>query len=266
MFKTELYSPGIGLVKLVEIGSCGGPFHYVSLTTSLPISSITAGKLNPRRGRLGLPRHSGCWTKKRQKMLTLRAGVVLVLLFSGTTARQSDSAGQYPIDTNHSTIGFSVSILNGLSKVTGKFTDFTVTLKKDEHDISKSSVSVVIQAKSINTGIAERDNHLRTADFFDVEKYPEITFRSTRIEKTGNQLIAIGTLTMHGVSKEIALPFTVSSIEKDPVTKKITTGYATRLTLNRRDFGVHWQKSVPNFVSDNVEIEINLIARALVIR
>lgn len=214
----------------------------------------------------GLPQHSAQLDEERAKMLTLRASVVLVLLFSWITARQSDSAGQYPIDTNHSTIGFSVSILNGLSKVTGKFTDFTVTLKKDENDISKSSVSVVIQAKSINTGIEERDNHLRTADFLNVEKYPEITFRSRRIEKTGNQLIAIGTLTMHAVSKEIALPFTVASIEKDPVTKKITTGYATRITLNRRDFGVYWQKSVPNFVSDNVEIEINLIARALVIR
>jgi polyisoprenoid-binding protein YceI len=71
---------------------------------------------------------------------------------------------------------------------------------------------------------------------------------------------------MHGVSKEIALPFTVASINQDPVTKKISTGYATHLTLNRRDFGVYWEKSVPNFVGDNVEIEINLIARALDIK
>jgi polyisoprenoid-binding protein YceI len=65
------------------------------------------------------------------------------------------------------------------------------------------------------------------------------------------------------VSKEIALPFTVAGIKKDPVTKKMSTGYAARLTLNRGDFGVYWEKSVPNFVGDNVEIEINLIARAL---
>jgi polyisoprenoid-binding protein YceI len=196
----------------------------------------------------------------------LKATLALVLLFSGITSLQSDSAGNFPIDNNHSTIGFTVSILGGLSKVTGKFTDFSVTLTKDENDITKSSVNVVIKAPSINTGIAERDKHLRSADFFDVEKYPEITFRSTRIEKKGNQLIALGVLTMHGVSKEIALPFTVSSIDKDPVTKKITTGYATRLMLNRREFGVYWEKSIPNFVSDDVEIEINLIARALNIK
>ena len=68
---------------------------------------------------------------------------------------------------------------------------------------------------------------------------------------------------MHRVSKEITLPFTVTGIKKDPVTKKMSTGYTAGLTLNRRDFGVYWEKSVPNFVSDNVEIEINLIARAL---
>jgi polyisoprenoid-binding protein YceI len=184
-------------------------------------------------------------------------------LIGSITFQEADTARQYPIDTNHSTVGFTVSIMGGLSKVNGKFTDFTVNLMHDEKDITKSSVSVVIKAASIDTGITERDNHLRTADFFDVEKYPDITFQSERIEKKGQQLIAVGTFTMHGVTKEIALPFSVTGIKKDPVTKKMSTGYAARLTLDRRDFGIYWEKSVPNFVSDEVEIEINLIARAL---
>src|SRR5882672_493760 len=192
----------------------------------------------------------------------LKKSLLAVLLFSTIITAQVNTARQYPIDANHSTVGFSVSIMDGLAKVSGKFTDFTVALTNDEKDITKSSVNVVIKAASINTGIAARDNHLRSADFFDVEKYPEITFQSKRIEKKGKQLFAVGTFTMHGVSKEIALPFTVTSINTDPVTKKISTGYATHLTLNRRDFGVYWEKSVPNFVGDNVEIEINLIARA----
>jgi polyisoprenoid-binding protein YceI len=196
----------------------------------------------------------------------MQTAILTALLFCTIAAQKGDTARQYPIDTNHSTIGFSVSILGGLSKVTGKFTDFTVTLTKDEKDITKSSVSVVIKAASINTGIAERDKHLRSADFFDVEKYPEITFQSQRVEKEGEALIAVGILTMHGVTKEIALPFTSTSIENDPVTKKKSTGYATRIAINRRDFGVYWEKSVPNFVSDKVEIEINLIARALNIK
>jgi polyisoprenoid-binding protein YceI len=103
-----------------------------------------------------------------------------VLFFSTIVAQQVDTARQYRIDTNHSTVGFSIPIMGGLSKVNGKFTDFTVILTNDEKDITKSSVSVIIKATSINTGIPARDNHLRTADFFDVEKYPEITFRSKR--------------------------------------------------------------------------------------
>lgn len=189
--------------------------------------------------------------------------LAIILLFSSITAQQSDTTRQYPIDTNHSTVGFTVSIMGGLSKVNGKFTEFMVDIVNNENDITKSSVRVVIKAASINTGIAERDNHLRTADFFDVEKYPNITFQSERIEKKGKQLLAAGTLTMHGVSKQIALPFSITGIKNDPSTKKMSTGYSARLTLNRRDFGIYWEKSVPNFVSDDVEIEINLIARAL---
>jgi polyisoprenoid-binding protein YceI len=196
--------------------------------------------------------------------LMIKATLAAVLLFTTITAGQVDTSKQYRIDNNHSTVGFSVPIMGGLSKVSGKFTDFTVTLTHDEKDITKSSVSVVIKAASISTGITARDNHLRTADFFEVEKYPEITFESKRIEKKGKQLIAVGTFTMHGVSKEIALLFTITGTSKDPVAKKMNIGYAAHLTLNRRDFGINWQhQTVPNFVGDNVEIEINLITKAI---
>ena len=111
--------------------------------------------------------------------------MLAVLFFSLISAAQVNIVRQYTIDTNHSTVGFSVSIMDGLSRVSGKFTDFTVTLTNDEKDITKSSVNVVIKAASINTGIPARDTHLRSADFFEVEKYPEITFQSKRIEKKG---------------------------------------------------------------------------------
>jgi polyisoprenoid-binding protein YceI len=194
----------------------------------------------------------------------LRKNLVTVLLFSTIIAAQDNTARQYPVDTNHSTIGFSVSIMDGLSKVNGKFTDFTVTLTNDEKDITNSSVSVVIKTASINTGIAARDNHLRSADFFDADKYPEITFQSQRIETKGKQLFAVGTFTMHGVSKELTLPFQITGVNKDPTSKKMNLGYSARNVLNRRDFGINWRHpSVPNFVGDNVEIEINLITRAI---
>lgn len=110
--------------------------------------------------------------------------------------------------------------MDGLSRVNGKFTDFTVTLTNDEKDITKSSVNVIIKAASINTGIPARDTHLRSADFFDAEKYPEITFQSKRIEKKGKQLFALGTFTMHGVSKEITLPFQVTGVKQRPGCQK----------------------------------------------
>jgi polyisoprenoid-binding protein YceI len=193
-----------------------------------------------------------------------KAFIAIVLLFAAISAQQSDTAKQYRIDNNHSTIGFSVPIMGGLSTVTGKFTDFTINLMNDEKDITKSSVAVTIKTTSISTGIAARDNHLRTADFFDVEKYPEITFTSKSIRKKGKGFVAAGTFTMHGTSREIELPFTITGTEKDATGKKMNVGYAAHLTLNRREFGINWENpTVKNFVGDNVEIDINLITRAI---
>lgn len=194
----------------------------------------------------------------------LKKSVLTVLLFGTIGVAQVNTVRQYPIDANHSTVGFAVSIMGSLSKVNGKFTEFAVTLTNDEKDITKSSVSVVIKAASINTGITARDNDLRSGNFFDVEKYPEITFQSKRIERKGKQLLAIGTFTMHGISKEIALPFQITGVSKDPTSKKMNLGYSARTVLNRRDYGINWtHPKVSNFVGDKVEIEINLITRAI---
>jgi polyisoprenoid-binding protein YceI len=198
---------------------------------------------------------------KGNEMIKKSLAVLLFLVVS--TAAQT-TPGTYPIDTNHSTVGFSVPILGGLSKVKGKFSEFTVTLIADDKDITKSTVNVVIKTASIDTGISARDNHLRTADFFDAEKYPEITFKSTRIDKKGSQLTLVGTLALHGVEKEVSMPFSVVGVNKDAAAKKMVIGYAGNLILNRRDFGINWtHKTNPDFVGDNIEIEINLITRAL---
>ena len=190
--------------------------------------------------------------------------LLAIVILSIAAIAQTDTPRPYPIDNGHSTVGFSVPILNGLSKVRGKFNDFAITLNEDEKDITKSSVVVVIKATSIDTGIDRRDNHLRSADFFDVEKFPEIKFESNRIEKRRKQFIAYGPLTMHGVSKEIALPFSITGTSKDATGKKMNIGYSARLTLNRRDYGINWQNpNAPNFVGDNIDIEIDLITRAI---
>ncbi len=190
----------------------------------------------------------------------LKRTLLAVFLFAVTVGAQVTTPRPYPIDNNHSTVGFSVPIFGGLSQVTGKFTDFNITLLNDEKDITKSSVSVVIKATSVNTGIEGRDRHLRTADFFDVEKFPEITFKSERIEKKGKQFIAHGPLTMHGVTKEIALPFTITGTLKNP----LTVGYSAKMVLNRRDYGINYsRKDNPTFVGDNITVEIDLVTRAV---
>jgi polyisoprenoid-binding protein YceI len=194
----------------------------------------------------------------------LKRIILPVLLFATLAVAQNGSTRPYPIDNNHSTVSFSVPILGGLSQVKGKFMDFAITLNNDEKDITKSNVSVVIKATSINTGIEGRDRHLRTADFFDVEKFPEITFKSEHIEKKGKQYIAHGPLTMHGVTKPIALPFTVTGTFKNPTNNKISVGYSAKMVLNRRDFGINYaRQDSPTFVGDNITVEIELVTRAL---
>lgn len=186
---------------------------------------------------------------------------LLVVLIAATSF--FGAVTTYEADTAHSNVGFSIPIVGGLSHVRGKFTDFTVAIIYDDKDVTKSSVNAVIKAASIDTGIERRDAHLRTADFFDAEKHPEITYKSTRVEKTGKNLVAHGTFTMHGVAKEIALPFTINGVNRDEKTGKTTLGLTARTTLNRKDFGINWGRpDNPNFLGDMVEIELNIITRA----
>ena len=114
------------------------------------------------------------------------------------------SRDKYDLDTAHSAITFSVDFM-GLSKVEGRFARYQGTVLYDEADVTKSSVTMLIRAASIWTGSDFRDNHLRTAEFFDVEKFPLITFQSQRVVKQGDGFVLIGPLTMHGVTREVAI-------------------------------------------------------------
>ncbi len=171
---------------------------------------------------------------------------------------------KYETDTAHSNISFAIPVAGGLSHVGGKFTEFKVDIVYDDKDVTKSSVTAIIKAASIDTGIERRDAHLRTADFFDVEKYPEITFKSSRVEKKGKNLIAHGTFTMHGVSREIALPFTINGVNKDPKDpNKTTLGLTARASISKKEYGMTWGRpDNPNFLGDMVQIELNVLTRA----
>ena len=199
-------------------------------------------------------------TKAMKQIISIFFGAILLLaLWAAVFAA---TVREYKIDVNHSTVGFSVPILGGLSQVKGKFADFDIAVQNEEQDITKSSVKVAIKATSIDTGIAARDNHLRTADFFDVEKFPDITFQSAQIKKARKGFVAVGDLTMRGITKRIELPFTITgTFKKDNLTN---IGYRAEIVLNRRDYGINWEHNTePTFVGDNVMVEINLITRAI---
>ena len=169
-------------------------------------------------------------------------------------------ADKYAIDPAHCHIGFAVRHLV-INNIRGRFTDYTGTIFFDEQDITRSSVEITIKAASINTDFAARDEHLRTADFFDVAKYPEITFKSSRVEKRGAGLVAIGTFTMHGVAKEIVLPFKVNG--KSSFQGATHLGVEAVMTIDRRDFGMTWNATLDTgglVVGNDVNIELNIEA------
>lgn len=159
------------------------------------------------------------------------------------------------VEPNHSTIQFSIPISGGLTRVTGKFTDFTIDIDYVDDDLTKSTMMAVIKATSINTGIPDRDDHLRTADFFDVETYPEITFKSDSIVKAEDEYITFGKFQMHGVAKPFEMPFKVTGTDG-----KYTIGFTSRLFLNRSDYGLGTDfkhTSIENFLGDQIAVEID---------
>jgi len=147
-------------------------------------------------------------------------------------------AGTYNIDPAHSIIGFAVRHLE-INWVEGRFKDFKGTVNFDDKDITKSSVEFNAKIASIDTGVEGRNKHLRTADFFDAEKYPDMKFVSTKVEKKGkNRYILHGDLTIKDVTKSISFPFTI--------TGAVNAGGGTRFginaetVINRRDFNVNY--------------------------
>jgi polyisoprenoid-binding protein YceI len=168
----------------------------------------------------------------------------------------------YTIDPAHSTIGFSVRHLV-INNIHGRFNEFSGTISYDAADISKSSVEFKAKAASIDTGVAQRDQHLRSADFFEVEKYPELTFKSTRVERKGKDAyVAHGTFTMKGVNKEIAIPFKLFGPIADQ-RKKQRIGVEAGLVINRQEYGITYGGKLDNgglAVGNDVNIILNLEA------
>lgn len=167
------------------------------------------------------------------------------------------------IDKTHSEVFFQVRHL--VTRVRGRFTDFEGTIHLDDANSGQGAVAFTIQAASIDTGTADRDAHLRSADFFDVEKYPTIDFRSTGIERSADQQYAVaGLLTMHGVTRPITLPVTPLGAAKD-AWGNVKTGFEAEITLNRKDFGLVWNALLETggfAVGDEVKVSLSIQAAA----
>ena len=181
---------------------------------------------------------------------------VLLTAFLIPAASSVRAVDTYNIDPAHTTVGFAVTHLV-INTVRGKFTDFTGSVSLDGTTVKEAKAT--IQAKSINTGIEKRDNHLRSADFFDVQAHPTITFQAKRVEKKGDESVVYGDFTIHGVTKEIALPIKVKGPIKDPW-GTMRVGLEAKAKINRTDFGLKWNQVLEAggvMVGDEVEIEIN---------
>lgn len=172
------------------------------------------------------------------------------------------AATEYEIHPTNSSALFSVKHMM-VSNVRGSFSKVTGTANIDEKDITKSSVEAVIDAATVNTNDAKRDEHLRGNEFFDVAKFPTLTFKSTKVEKSGDGLKLMGNLTIHGVTKPVVLEaegFTVEA--KDPY-GNIKRGGTATTKVNRKDFGLTWNAAletggvaVGEQISITLEIEL----------
>lgn len=177
--------------------------------------------------------------------------------FAAAGAVQTGESGIYNFDKAHSFIGFKVKH-NSLIEVPGFFRDFTGAVVYDAKDASKSSVNFTAKTTSVDTGVQGRDDHLRRADFFEVEKYPDLTFTSTKVEKSGSGWTVTGNLTMKGVTKSITFPFNLPGFLPGNQRNGPRMGITAETTINRRDYGVNYGNAA--MIGDDVKVVLQIEA------
>lgn len=173
-----------------------------------------------------------------------------------------DLTGDYTLDPTHTRLGFTARHAM-VTKVRGAFNDFEGTITVDGENPSNSSAEVTIQAKSIDTRNADRDAHLRSNDFFDMDTYPEITFRSTEIEQLSDTEYRVtGDLTIKGTTKPVTIDFEYTGAATDPFGNQ-RIGFEGKTTVNRKDWGVNWNAALEAggvLVSEKVDLVFDVSA------
>jgi polyisoprenoid-binding protein YceI len=204
---------------------------------------------------------------KTSVLLSVCAAVFVAVSLAGAQQKpagvsfETIPTGEYRVDPAHSVIGFSIRHFE-ISFVRGRFKDFNSTIHYDAADLAKSTVEFTAKVESIDTGVAGRDNHLRSADFFDVAQFPEMKFKSTKVEKKGSGYVLHGDFTLKGVTKPISFPFNLTGAIKDN-RGSVRFGVAAETKINRRDYGITWGAKMANGglnVADEVIIDLQLEA------
>ena len=192
-----------------------------------------------------------------RKLTGILAGLVVLAMQAAPPLAPST----FQIDPVHSSVTFKIRHI--VSKVEGRFREFSGSVVGDPASRAGVSVDLTIKTASIDTGNDMRDKHLRSADFFDAEKNPEITFKSSKIvSQGGDRYEVMGTFTMHGVSKEIAVPVTFNGIGKDPKGGE-HAGFSVATKLNRKDYGITFNQVLDSggmMLGDEVEISVEIEA------
>ncbi len=258
---------GAATIIVVMLGAVGTHLsHGEGIHEAVPLIMATIVLIGRRRAR---------WRPARPGPAVVAAALILLapaeaIAQSATFASLNGPTGlsvqRFDIDWPHSAVEFSVRFM-GLSNIRGAFAAFGGTLMYNPRSITESSVSVVINTKSINTNVESRDRDLRSANFFDADKYPVILFHSDKIEKTADGFVARGPLTMHGVTRPVAVTFVQThGLESDAWGNR-RIGFLGRVSLNRKDFGIlgtkFWNSEYDPgrmSISDNVDIELNIEA------
>ena len=191
-----------------------------------------------------------------QKRFVLPLAAMLVLALNTQTW-----AATWKIDSAHSSAQFQVTHMM-ISKVNGSYSEVAGQVVLDGEDVSSATVEATIPASTIYTGAARRDTHLKSPDFFDVEKYPTLTFKSTKVTKAGDGSLKVaGQLTMHGVTKAVVLDVQPPSPAIKGPKGESHIGLAAATTLQRKDFGISWNKTLDSggvMISEDVKVTLNL--------
>ena len=167
---------------------------------------------------------------------------------------------RYNVDLDHSIVGFGVAHMV-VSKTTGRFTEYTGFIEMDPDAKTVKAIEAVIQTGSVTTNHAKRDTHLKSPDFFNVEKFPTMTWKMKSYEKHGDQYVAKGDLTLLGVTKEIVLTGTFNGLLPKDFGGNARAGFTAHGKINRKDFGMIWNKALDNgslVVGDDVEINLEI--------